>query len=84
VSLVELSVPQREPRAVRAADRVLAWLTGTAHRRAIHAIDGLVPPWRAPGGKTGPPDVVDWGRSGRNMMVTLNALRVLAAAGRLA
>jgi hypothetical protein len=40
--------------------------------------------WRAPAGKTGPPDVVDWGRSGPNVMVTLNALRVLTAAGRLA
>ncbi len=27
-------------------------------------------------------EVVDWGRSGPNEMVTLNALRVLRAAGR--
>jgi hypothetical protein len=29
-------------------------------------------------------EVVDWGRGGPNEMITLNALRVLAAAGRLA
>jgi hypothetical protein len=29
------------------------------------------------------PEVVDWGRSGPNEMITLNALRVLRAAGRL-
>jgi hypothetical protein len=28
-------------------------------------------------------DVVDWGRSGPNQMITLNALRVLKAAGRM-
>ena len=30
---------------------------------------------------SGPPEVVDWGRSGPNEMLTLNALRVLKAAG---
>jgi len=29
------------------------------------------------------PEVVDWGRSGPNQMITLNALRALKAAGRL-
>lgn len=38
--------------------------------------------WRAPGSASGPPEVVDWGRSGPNAMMTLNALRVLKAAGR--
>jgi hypothetical protein len=42
VSLVELAVPPGEPRAVRAADTVLDWLTGAGHRRRIEAIDGLV------------------------------------------
>jgi hypothetical protein len=39
--------------------------------------------WRAPGATpgSGPPEVVDWGRSGPNEMLTLNALRVLRAAG---
>lgn len=35
------------------------------------------------GDGTGNTDVVDWGRGGPNEHVTLNALRVLAAAGRL-
>ena len=39
--------------------------------------------WRAPTATTGHADVVDWGRSGPNEMITLNALRVLRAAGRL-
>jgi hypothetical protein len=39
--------------------------------------------WRPPGTGTGsgPVEVVDWGRSGPNEMLTLNALRVLKAAG---
>jgi hypothetical protein len=41
VSMVELGVPPGEPRAVAATDRVLRWLTGTAHRRHIPTIDGL-------------------------------------------
>ena len=39
--------------------------------------------WKGPDGKGGPSDVVDWGRGGPNEMLTLNALRVLKAAGRL-
>jgi hypothetical protein len=39
--------------------------------------------WRPPGGRSGPPEVADWGRSGPNELLTLNALRVLLAAGRV-
>ena len=39
--------------------------------------------WWKPPGSTVTPEVVDWGRSGPNQMITLNALRVLEAAGRL-
>ena len=39
--------------------------------------------WWKPPGSTITPEAVDWGRSGPNQMVTLNALRVLRAAGRL-
>jgi len=39
--------------------------------------------WWKPPGSTATPEVVDWGRSGPNEMITLNALRVLQAAGRL-
>jgi hypothetical protein len=40
--------------------------------------------WRPPGSRPGPApvEVVDWGRSGPNELLTLNALRVLKAAGR--
>lgn len=38
--------------------------------------------WWRPPGSVGSPEVVDWGRSGPNEMITLNALRVLRAAGR--
>jgi hypothetical protein len=34
-------------------------------------------------GSTTAPEVVDWGRSGPNQMITLNALRALKAVGRL-
>src|SRR6266851_2006047 len=39
--------------------------------------------WWRPAGSGVAPEVVDWGRSGPNEMITLNALRVLRAAGRL-
>ena len=40
--------------------------------------------WRRPGAKGSlPQEVVDWGRRGPNEMITLNALRVLKAAGRV-
>jgi hypothetical protein len=39
--------------------------------------------WRQPGGRGSNVEVVDWGRRGPSQMVTLNALRVLDAAGKL-
>ncbi|WP_327633649.1 hypothetical protein OHB24_27060 [Kribbella sp. NBC_00482] len=39
-------------------------------------------PWWGPLGGNRTPEVVDWGRGGPNEMITLNALRVLKAAGR--
>lgn len=42
VSLVELGLPVGEPRALRAADTVLAWLTGQEHRSKIMTVNGLV------------------------------------------
>jgi hypothetical protein len=39
--------------------------------------------WFAPGTSSGRTDVIDWGRSAPNEMITLNALRVLGSAGRL-
>ncbi len=38
--------------------------------------------WRPPGAERGNVEAVDWGRSGSSEMITLNALRVLRAAGR--
>jgi hypothetical protein len=38
--------------------------------------------WWNPPGSDRTPDVVDWGRSGPNELMTVNALRVLKAAGR--
>lgn len=35
--------------------------------------------WRPPGGRGSNVEVVDWGRRGPSQMITLNALRVLAA-----
>lgn len=40
VSLVELEIPEMEPRAVAAADQVLTWLTASL-RRGVLVIDGL-------------------------------------------
>jgi hypothetical protein len=40
VSLVELAIAPGEPRAVRAAETVLAWLTGRAHRDNVPIIEG--------------------------------------------
>jgi hypothetical protein len=39
--------------------------------------------WRPPGKPGYMQEAVDWGLSGPNEMITLNALRVLAAAGRV-
>ena len=38
--------------------------------------------WHPPGAKPSNVEVIDWGRGGPNPMITLNALRVLTAAGR--
>lgn len=42
VSLVELGLPAGEPRALAAAETVLAWLTGKGHRSNIPTIAGRV------------------------------------------
>jgi hypothetical protein len=39
--------------------------------------------WKPPGSPRGSVEVVDWGRSGPNQMITLNALRVLMRAANL-
>jgi len=66
----------RDPRAEDALDRLESqrladgrWRTGGRW-------------WRPPGSKSAS-EVVDWGSKGTNPFVTLNALRVLRAAGRL-
>ena len=41
VSLVELGIPPREPRAVAAYETVLRWITGTSHVRNVPVIEGL-------------------------------------------
>ena len=41
VSLVELGIPAGHPRAVAAAETVLAWLTGSSHRSNVPVIEGL-------------------------------------------
>lgn len=66
-----------DPRAADAVDHL------ERRRRA----DGRWQPggywWNRPGTGNGNVDVVDWGRSAPNEMITLNALRVLRATGRL-
>jgi hypothetical protein len=42
VSLVELGIPAGEPCALRAAEQVLAWLTGEGHRKRAPTIAGRV------------------------------------------
>ena len=42
ISLVELAVPPGEPRAVAAAETVLAWLTSPGRRRSLRVVNGLV------------------------------------------
>ena len=51
-------------------------------RRSGGTWEAVSPWWRPPGARR-MADVVDWGRSGPNEMVTLNALRVLKASGRV-
>ena len=66
----------KDPRASDALD-----LIGRRRRP-----DGLWQPggywWKRPGSQGGNVEVVDWGRSAPHPMLTLNALRVLRAAGR--
>lgn len=42
VSLVELGIPAGEPRALAAAETVLAWLTGAGHRKGMTTVAGRV------------------------------------------
>jgi hypothetical protein len=42
VSLVELAVPAGEPRALAAAETVLAWLTSPGRAKSLRVINGLV------------------------------------------
>jgi hypothetical protein len=66
-----------------------AWLLRSALGRAGEAADPRTADavdhlwWSVPGIKSGPPDVVDWGRSRPNEMITFNALRALGSAGAL-
>lgn len=70
-------MPLTDPRLAEALDLV------EGKRRA----DGLWHPegyyWALPGQKSANVEVLDWGRRGPSEMLTLNALRVLKAAGRL-
>ncbi len=68
----------RDPRTSDALDHV------EGERRRDGTWSAQAAFWRPPGSSGGGVEVVDWGRSGPNEMVTLNALRVLRAAGRLA
>jgi len=66
-----------DPRAVGALDLIEAKRGKEGRWRA----DGRRY-WRPPGSQGSNVEAVDWGRSGPNEMVTLNALRVLRAAAR--
>ncbi len=70
-------MPLTDPRMAEALDLV------EGKRR----VDGLWHPegyyWALPGQKSANVEVLDWGRRGPSEMLTLNALRVLKAAGRL-
>ena len=72
-----LIVPLKGPRVREAIDIVEGKRLSDGRWRA----EGYY--WRPPSGKgSSNADVVDWGRVGPNKMITLNALRVLKAAGR--
>jgi hypothetical protein len=66
-----------DPRAADALDVLVGSRRGDGYWHAGAAW------WRAPGSSGSNVEVVDWGRRGPNEMITLNALRVLVAAGRL-
>ena len=66
----------RDPRAAEALDLV-------ASKRRVDGCwraEGYY--WRPAGTRGSNAEVVDWGRGGPNEWITLNALRVLKAAGR--
>jgi hypothetical protein len=66
-----------DPRTADALDEL-------EHRRGCDGRWSAGPQWWKPGGGNVTPDAVDWGRTGDpNPMITLNALRILRAAGRL-
>jgi hypothetical protein len=67
----------RDPRAREALDIV----EGKRQPDGLWHVEGCY--WQLRGKRTSNVDVVNWGRSGANEMITLNALRVLRAAGRL-
>lgn len=69
--------PLADPRLDEALDIVEAKRQRHGHWQAEGAY------WRSPGAHGSNVEVVDWGRRGPNDMITLNALRVLKAAGRL-
>ena len=76
--ILSLIVPLRGPRVREALDI----LEGKRHADGRWRPEGYY--WRPRAWKgSSNVDVVDWGRNGPNKMITLNALRVLRAAGRL-
>jgi len=56
---------------------------GLADDHRVRDLADAIISWQRPDGGPHTPEVVDWGRSGPNEMITLNALRVLRATGRL-
>ena len=67
----------RDPRAGEALDLL------AGREREDGTWTAVRPWWRPPGSSGSNVEVVDWGRKGPNELVTLDALRVLRAAGRL-
>ncbi len=74
---LSLVVPLKGPRVREALDVVQGKRDPEGRWRA----EGYY--WRPPGKASSCVDVADWGRRGPNKMITLNALRVLRAAGRV-
>ncbi|MFB3739075.1 MAG: hypothetical protein ACE14W_08955, partial [Candidatus Velamenicoccus archaeovorus] len=66
-----------DPRAAEALDVLASQQRSDGSWHSRHAW------WRPPGGSGSNVEVVDWTRRGPSPMLTLNALRVLRAAGRL-